>query len=167
VSFVCSRCGDVHDTLPLSYGARAPILWFRTPEAERPTRWMLQDEIAVLDQAHYFIVGNIEIPILGAEELFCYSVWVSLSQDNFQRALARWNDPGRVAEPPYFGWLQTELAAYSSTLSLKTHVHTREVGLRPSVELEATEHPLAVEQREGITMDRVRDIATVMYHQGS
>jgi hypothetical protein len=31
---------------------------------------------------------------------------------------------------------------------LKTNVHTRARGLRPTVELEPTDHPLAVEQRE-------------------
>jgi hypothetical protein len=40
-------------------------------------------------------------------------------------------------------------------LSLKTMVHTQPVGVRPSIELEPTDHPLAIEQREGITVARV------------
>jgi hypothetical protein len=47
---------------------------------------------------------------------------------------------------------------------LKTHVHTRPVGQRPYIELEPTDHPLAVEQRNGITMARVRDIAAALLH---
>ena len=53
---------------------------------------------------------------------------------------------------------------YPATLHLKTHVHTRAVGQRPLIELEATEHPLAVEQRNGITMERVREIAAALLH---
>jgi hypothetical protein len=45
-------------------------------------------------------------------------------------------------------------------------VHTRPVGERPFVELEPTEHPLAVEQRTGITLDRVREIAATVLHFG-
>jgi hypothetical protein len=49
-------------------------------------------------------------------------------------------------------------------LNLKTHVHARPVGQRPFIELEPTDHPLAVEQRSGITMARVREIAAAMLH---
>jgi hypothetical protein len=72
---------------------------------------------------------------------------------------------GREAEPPMFGWLMAALPTYEpSTLSLKTMVHTRPLGLRPLVELEPTDHPLAVEQREGITLARVQQIAEQLLH---
>ncbi|MEV8533220.1 DUF2199 domain-containing protein [Streptomyces sp. NPDC051211] len=51
-----------------------------------------------------------------------------------------------------------------TTLNLKTHVHTRPAGERPYVELEPTDHPLAVEQRTGMTVDRVREIAAALFH---
>ncbi|MFQ6227966.1 DUF2199 domain-containing protein [Nocardia sp. NPDC002869] len=63
------------------------------------------------------------------------------------------------------GWLTTDLSAYSpTTLNLKTRLHTRPVGERPFIELEPTDHPLAVEQRTGITRDRVHEIAEAMLH---
>jgi Uncharacterized protein conserved in bacteria (DUF2199) len=49
-------------------------------------------------------------------------------------------------------------------VNLKTHVHTREVGRRPFIELEPTDHPLAVEQRDGITWERVQEIAEQVLH---
>ncbi len=55
----------------------------------------------------------------------------------------------------------------NTTLNLKTHVHSRPVGERPYVELEPTDHPLAVEQRTGITVDRVREIAAAVLHSSS
>ncbi len=71
-----------------------------------------------------------------------------------------WTTPGREKEPGYFGWLSTELPAYpQSTKNLKTTVHTDVIGTRPHVHLEPTEHPLAVEQRDGITLHRVQEIA--------
>ncbi|WP_308294565.1 hypothetical protein [Streptomyces sp. RKAG290] len=38
------------------------------------------------------------------------------------------------------------------------------MGRRPLIELEPTDHPLAVEQRNGITLDRVREIAEAVQH---
>jgi hypothetical protein len=38
---------------------------------------------------------------------------------------------------------------------LKTMVHQREVGVRPWVELEPTDHPLAIHQRDGIEPQRL------------
>lgn len=96
------------------------------------------------------------------------NVWVSLSQENFIRACEFWGIPGRESEPPYFGWLSTELSIYSpSTINLKTNLHTRPVGERPVIELEPTDHPLAVEQRTGITLDRARQIAEILLHGGA
>jgi hypothetical protein len=69
-----------------------------------------------------------------------------------------------MSEPSYFGWLCNSIPAYPETLHLKTAVHAREVGLRPLIELEATDHPLAIEQRDGITAARVRNIAEKMHH---
>lgn len=91
-----------------------------------------------------------------------------LSRNNFSRAADLWGSPQRRAEEPYFGWLSSELGLYSpSTLDLKTHVHTRQVGRRPFIELEVTDHPLAVEQRTGITVDRVREIAEAILHSAT
>lgn len=50
------------------------------------------------------------------------------------------------------------------TTNLKTLVHTREVGMIPFVELEPTDHPLAIEQTQGIALDRVKEIAGLLLH---
>ena len=71
-------------------------------------------------------------------------------------------------EPPFFGWLNTSLPneIYPETLSLKTNVYLKNNNLRPFVHLEPTEHPLAIEQRTGITMERVKEIAEIIMHRG-
>jgi Uncharacterized protein conserved in bacteria (DUF2199) len=90
---------------------------------------------------------------------------VSLSRDSFTRVLSLWTTPGRECEQPYFGWMSTELPMYQpSTPLLKTRVHTRPVGQRPLIELEPTDHPLAVEQRAGITLARLQEIAETLLH---
>lgn len=161
--FRCSRCDALHEGPPLSYGAAAPAL--DVPEADWASRVQLGEEQCVLDDDGFFIKGNIEIPILGnPADIFVWTVWVSLSRENFERASMMWHDPRRVEEPPYFGWLSTALPCYPPTVLLKAHVHSREPGTRPLVELEPTDHPLAVEQRNGITPERIRLIAEAVLH---
>ncbi|MGK5025149.1 DUF2199 domain-containing protein [Janthinobacterium sp. RB2R34] len=43
-------------------------------------------------------------------------------------------------------------------------VHIRDNGLRPCIELQPTEHPLAMEQRNGITVERVAEPYSIMMH---
>ncbi|MFF7333351.1 DUF2199 domain-containing protein [Streptomyces sp. NPDC008150] len=161
--FTCSCCGEHHAQLPMGYAATAPYMWNES-FADTPDSLLSSDQCVIREQ-HYFVKGLIEIPVAGSEEVFSWAVWVSLSRDNFSRAADLWDSPQREAEEPYFGWLSTDLALYSpSTVNLKTRVHTRQVGQRPFVELEPTDHPLAVEQHTGITMDRVREIAEGVLH---
>lgn len=160
----CRCCGEWHDELPMHYSAPAPALWYLIPEGEREARSELSTDLCLIDGEHGFIVGNLEIPVRGSEQFFSWDVWVSLSAANFRRTLELWEQPGREAEPPYFGWLCTRLPCYPETLHLKTLVQTRAVGRRPRVELEPTDYPLAVEQREGMTVERVREIAEIARH---
>lgn len=108
----------------------------------------------------YFILANIHLPILGEDGCcFVWTVWSSLSEKNFQRMDRLWDDPRRDSQEPAFGWLSNHLPTYEpSTIQLKVNVHTLPVGERPWLLLEPTEHALAVEQREGISMERIARI---------
>lgn len=162
--YLCSSCGTYHDELPLAFGSSAPAYW--SPELAQDPDSALDEELCVIRNEHFFILGNLQVPIAGEDEVFSWGVWVSLSQKNFSRTVELWTAPGREAEPPYFGWLSTELPyAPHSTLQLKTHVHTQPVGVRPQIELEPTDHPLAVEQRTGITRERIHEIAHLVMHR--
>ncbi|MFJ5881692.1 DUF2199 domain-containing protein [Kitasatospora cineracea] len=163
LGFTCSCCGEHHAEIPMGYSTMAPDVW--DPGFETDADSMLSSDQCIIKGQHFFVRGLIEIPVIGSEDVFSWGVWVSLSRDNFARALEVWNMEGRETEKPYFGWLSTELALYSSsTINLKTNAHTQPVGKRPLIELEPTDHPLAVEQRTGITRDRVREIAMTVLH---
>lgn len=163
IGFTCTCCGAHHLELSMNYTAEAPAVW--APSFADADDCLLSSDQCVVGGQLYFVKGMIEIPVIGSDEVFSWGVWVSLSRENFSRAADLWDTPGREAEEPYFGWLTTDLPVYpTATLNLKTHVHTRPVGERPFIELEPTDHPLAVEQRTGITLDRVREIAAAILH---
>ena len=75
-----------------------------------------------------------------------------------------WDDPKIVEEPPYFGWLSNNIPIYRTTLNLKLRLHPKDMKDRPYFELEESNHPLALEQRAGITLERIKEIATQMAH---
>jgi hypothetical protein len=151
----------------MSFGADAPVHYYGVPEQKRGQRTLLSFDQCVIDDEHYFVRGCLDIPIHGSAEVFRWGVWVSLSAQSFHRMSELWDMPGRESEPPFFGWLCTRLPGYPDTTTLKTHVHTRPVGERPFIELEPTEHPLAVEQRFGISLVRAREIGESLLHDPS
>lgn len=150
----------------MSYGAGAPVYWSEEYAADESS--LLDADVCIIKGEHYFVRGTIEIPVIGTDVAFGWSAWVSLSGPNFKKTLDLMSTQGRESEPAYFGWLSTELPVYGiNTVNLKTNVHTRPVGLCPTIELEPTGHPLAVEQRTGITRERIRDIAEQILHESA
>ena len=165
--YKCKCCGRIKRGPPLSYFLKYPEYWFEVPESEREKRstFLNEGELCQIDQ-HCFVKGNVQLPIRDSKDMFAWTVWVSLSPVNFQRALQLWDRDERTCEPPYFGWLSTALPGYpESTVNLKTHLHFAKPGDRSRIELEPTNHPLAVEQREGITMNRVKEFAAIFHQQ--
>jgi hypothetical protein len=137
----------------------------QVPEAERAGRGKLDSDVCVIDNGdskNIFVRGRLEIPIVHHPELFVWGVWVSVSEKSFERIVELWHAPSIDNEPPKFGWLCNNIVLYPATMHLKTHLHLRSGGNRPLIELEPTDHPLAVEQRTGITIERVQDIAAAL-----
>ncbi|MEV4350524.1 DUF2199 domain-containing protein [Actinoplanes sp. NPDC049596] len=160
--YLCGRCGDRHEGLPFSYGTQAPVYWQDAHDGDEKS--VLEQEICIIEGRNYFVQARIILPVHDADEDFVWGVWVSLSRDNFKRTLDSWDTPGRESQPSSFGWLSTDLPVYPSTINLKCDVHPEPVGTRPHIELEPTDHPLAVEQRAGITVARVQEIAEQLLH---
>jgi hypothetical protein len=152
--FKCTSCDEWHEGMP-TFGADAPLYLYGIPAEEGTSRCVLEADTCVVDQEHFFVRGCLEIPVQDETEPFIWGVWISLSRKSFEDFVACFDAPKRSHVGPFFGWLSTELALYPSTENLKTRVHLRDDGIRPYVELEPTNHPLAIEQRNGISADRV------------
>lgn len=155
MTYRCATCGKEHDGLP-DMGADYPDPYLDVPEEERSARTSFTPDRCTVQDAdgeHFFVRGVIHIPVHGQGEPFGIGAWVSQSRANFERYAAN----EKMA--PTFGWLVNHLDHYEqTTFLLETQVHFREGGLRPTIELEPTEHPLAVEQRNGITLARAWEI---------
>lgn len=142
----------------------APLPWLEISESERSTRGELTTEYCTIDGEQFYVRAVLELPIAEADRTFAYGVWVSLSAKSFERFMAlRERDP-EPDETHWFGWLSVRLGGYPDTFCLKTHVFPQPSPARPKVELEPTDHPLALEQRVGVRMARVKDIVELALH---
>lgn len=161
--FKCTTCGEIHRGIP-TFGADKPLSYFEVPEEERAKRCDCGSDECVIDEKWFFVRGCIEIPVHGEEDPFIWGVWVSLSEENFKKWIECFEKEKRSHVGPFFGWLNAWLKPYPSTVNLKTKVHLRDKGTRPYIELEPTDHPLSVEQQEGISKERVAEIYSIMMH---
>jgi hypothetical protein len=146
----------------MSYGAAVPDPVLTIPETERATRVELSSDACIIDGQFFFVFGCLEIPVTDCPDRFVWNVWVPVSQRSYERIAEVWDVDIRDKKPPFFGWLCTELSVYPSTFKLKTHVRLRNHGIRPLIGLEPTDHPLAIEQRQGITLQRIEEIASAL-----
>lgn len=163
-TFKCSCCGEVHEGMP-SFGAEYPITVLSIPEDERESRVDLGGDDCVIDEKEFYVRGCIEIPVHGYEEPFIWGAWVSLSEQSYLSYVEHFDQDERSHIGPFFGWLCSDYIAYpEKCISLKTRVHVRDDGVRPYIELEPTEHLLAVDQREGISHERLVEIYEAVMH---
>jgi hypothetical protein len=163
--FKCECCGQWHEGPP-SLGADHPMHYFAIPEAERASRCRTTSETCVIDGEAFYVRGCVEIPLKEAEDLISFGVWVSLSRPNFDRFVQLLDVELRSGEEPFFAWLSDPVPTYPPIEHLKSRVHLRNHGIRPNIELEPTEYPLAVEQRQGAPLSRVQKLYAWIEAQG-
>ena len=155
----CATCEEEHVGLPeLSF--RLPEICAEVSEYDRQERVDSGSDLCVLDGEHHFVRAVLPIPLVGdhGEPLdadYCWGVWSSLSRSNFERYQELMGEDPPDSEGPYFGWLSNELPGYEFPDHLRMHVHLQDDGQRPRLELERTEHPLAVHQRDGMRLSEL------------
>lgn len=162
-SFICATCGETHRGIPALFSA-APHHYNQLSADERAASF-LNEDICVILQQDFFVRGTLEIPVHGQDEPYTLGLWVSLSKPNFDRYIETFDDS--PDEGPFFGWLCNVIPGYPDTLLLKTNVFFRSGGIRPRIELQPTDHPLASAQRDGISMDALRQLIEANLHRGN
>lgn len=156
MKFVCSVCGEEHDELP-ALAFLDPDHWSML-SAEQRAEGELTEDWCISPDGHQFVRCSLEIPINdGPFDSLSYGVWCSLSEPNFKRYILAFNDTDQSKLGTIFGWLSNEIPGeFANSGLLKCNVRPQDNRIRPLVELQATDHPLAVAQREGISFERAQ-----------
>jgi hypothetical protein len=163
LTWTCACCGQQYDKLSVAYSVRQPDLWASVPEEEEQQHGsVLGTDSCVIDQKHHFIRGRIVIPVIDCEEPFIWGLWASVSQQSFVRFGQLWDVDIREHEPPLPGRIGNDIPLYPTTTGLECRIMMKNARRRPSFELSSPDHPLAIEQRNGIMLDRVKEIASLV-----
>jgi hypothetical protein len=160
--WTCPCCGKQYDTLPFAYALDQPDPWHAVPEAERERRAVLGTDGCVIDGTQFCLRARLEIPVIDCKDSFVWGIWVAISKEAYEHIGDLWEIEQREQEPPVPGALCSDIPLYPRTTDLRCSLHLRNAGRRPSVKLALADHPLVVEQRNGITLDRVKEIAAAV-----
>ena len=166
MKFHCNDCGQEHDSSAISLQALSPEAWESASDEERSRSELTRDFCVIRDSegSRYFVCCRLELPVHNSETPFVYGVWGSVSETSYREMSSVTSEPGGDETGPWFSWFSVSLPGYPETLNLKAKIIYRDPEQRPIMTLEPTDHPLAVEQRSGITRERLREIVTLNLH---
>jgi len=153
--------------LPLSYAADFPDSYSWLNQKERKERALISSDQCIIDNEKYFLRGLVELPIIGFNECFLWGVWACIWKEPFDEIGKHWETPGRdKLIGPYKGRLNNGLSEYTpTTFNLKCTIRIQPIGSRPLFFIDEPGHPLAIEQRDGIALERVQQIASALIHK--
>jgi len=163
-AYTCSSCGQRHEGSP-SFGYKAPIHYEQLSGEDRQSIATLGDDLCQIDHPEgtdFFARVVLELPIRGVAEPFLWGVWVSLSHESFKKYTSTWGEHDE--SDSYFGWFSNRLPYYPDTVNLKANVRPRNGGARPTLELQPSDHPLAIHFRSGMSILEAQRIAEVAMH---
>lgn len=138
----------------MCFKSPCPALASNIPASEWGRRVLSSSDQFIVDDAFYFVLGNLDVPIHGIDEPLRWTVWGSLSERHFNRASDLWHTDGREQEPAYFSWLNNRIPGYPDTVNIRCLMHTQPLGIRPTIQVIEADHPLARDQQQGISPAR-------------
>ncbi|BEV13117.1 DUF2199 domain-containing protein (plasmid) [Asticcacaulis sp. DW145] len=167
--YQCACCGKTYSGSP-SFAYLKPSYYFDIPENDRDERITIDTDLChikgrVEDSSDdiFAIRATLDIPILGMKDPFCWGVWVTQSRENFYRYVETFAED--QSDVVTFGWLAVTMPIYNKCPPDQPHEHLgcdvswAGEGQRPKIFVQEVDHPLFVDQRDGITRDRAVEIA--------
>jgi hypothetical protein len=163
--YLCEICGQFHAGQYISLACDCPDPYTCLTENEKSRAYLGTDD-CVIDDEHY-VRGIIELPIVGLDVPFLWGVWGRVWKKDYDEFLEYYAFQGREQIiGPYKSRLCNRLPGYDlRTSNLKCTIKIQSLGKRPLFLIEEPEHPLAVEQRNGISLQRARTISALVRHK--
>lgn len=160
MSFVCSVCGEVHEGLS-AWAYRRPDPWLGLSD-EQKAQGQCTDDLCRTPDGDFFVRAVLKLPLIGGPDpAFEFGVWGSLSETNFRKYIETFDADDQSRIGSMFSFLSNEVRGFPDSFALKATLHAQDGRKRPLMEIEPTDHPLAIAQRDGIAFSKVLDI---IYH---
>ena len=162
--FTCPKCNKSHQGLP-AISFDAPLPYADIPDDEREARTLKSDDLCIVDGEDFFIRAVLKIPIIGEREHLEWGVWGSLSEENFAIYEDTFDEVTQGSLKPMCSWFSNNLPHYPQTCGMQAQVIPQDGGQRPFIEFHPSdEHPLALDFKNGITLDRAIQFVLPVLH---
>ncbi len=132
-AFKCSCCGEIHEGSP-SIAYELPGPYASLTDEERKAKGKLGTDLCTITHAErtdYFVRAVLEVPIHGIEEPFLWGVWVSLSEQSFERYVETFDNP--TEGDGFFCWVSNQIHVYPFDESRPADLYVQLEGQRPKV----------------------------------
>ncbi|HLY26573.1 MAG TPA: DUF2199 domain-containing protein [Aggregatilineales bacterium] len=154
-TFKCPECGKIHDLSQAALVFRMPRhvaeLRREIGKEEFAARVQMNDDLCCIDEKLYFIRGVLEVPVKELDATFEWGLWALVDQVDFNHYVELWDADIDEHEPPFTGWLSGSPPEYPESDMAEVVIHMRSNGMRPMFMISASDQPLGIAQREGIT----------------
>lgn len=165
----CGTCDQLHKGM-FALAPFAPDPWrgaqtYEPNSAIRLDGDFLSEDFCVIDSKNFLIRATLEIPVHGTDETFSFGAWSTLSLPNFKKYLAGF-DTGEYPDiGPWPGWLCNQLEQYLGNDPIAVWVEPQPNHQRPRLFVQDDIHPLAIDQDNGISPERVLEIYGYYNHR--
>lgn len=153
----CPICGRTHDR----FGALvmpAPDPWLALTEAQRQGG-LCDSDLCRTPGGDNFVFAILETPLVGGPQpVIEFGVWAALGEDDFGRYYQTYNDRDQSKLGALPATLANEIDGFAGSFGLKATLLPQDGGERPLLRLAGADHPLAVAQREGVSVHKVLEI---------
>lgn len=157
--FICAICDREHTGLPLDVAYKRPDQFFAIPKDELKNRAVFTDDGGWIDDKQFFIRGVLKLPIHETESEFAFGAWAEIQEQDFLRYLEiDINNADVTQEPHLLGRLANELITYPQSANLDITIRLMPLNKRPLFNVVAQQHQLEIDQRTGISMEKVHRI---------
>lgn len=157
---VCQQCGAVHalDSLELSF--LRPDAVVELSDDERNSNVQESNDLCVIRGEHYYVRSTLPLPVHGSDIPYRLGVWAETSEAAFRRICELWRDDDQVHEPPFEVTLANSIPSVLETRGLAALLHLTGPKTRPEIFIAASGHPIADQQRNGISVHRAFQFTT-------
>lgn len=163
MAFKCSVCGKEHDALPRDMAYQRPGDYFDVPSDEYSKRvWFdaeTNPDLCVIDGSKFYLRGVLAVPIQGEADEFRWGTWAQVEEKYLRRYYELWNETDVSNEPTFRGKLSGGVRDFADSDGLEVIIELQSNNQRPRLTVVSETHPLAVAQRNGVTLEDVHTFA--------
>lgn len=152
----CKCCGKELGEFTLDIAYELPDIIWSIPEEKRIEEAKFNSDLCQYKNKNY-LRGIAYIPIQGTDTNFGWGFWAEVNDEAFEKYLEVYDIDGSK-EAPVEGLLANTPPDYEDTNNLKVKIHFGSPTERPNIVIEPNEHKLALEQKHGITIERVHEL---------